>query len=69
MQKHGACELCGGIGLVADYGLNGEFICVKCGSAPEIIEHVDKEMIKRHGKEQVRTWVTNALSKIGGVRN
>lgn len=61
MQKHGTCELCGRSGLIADYGLKGEFICVKCANAPELAEHMEQEMLRRWGPAQVHQWTKDAL--------
>lgn len=64
MQKFGRCELCGRAGLVADYGPKSEDICVDCANSPELREHVDREMIKRHGKELVDQWYSQAYTGI-----
>lgn len=70
MQKYGTCELCGKHELVADFGFNGEFICVECGCKdPKLSQHIDDEMVRRHGIEFVKEIIDEALGIAGQVRH
>lgn len=60
-QKVGNCELCGGLNLVADYGPNGEYVCVDCAVTQFHFDSMLAEMERRLGKEQVKVLVEDVL--------
>lgn len=61
-QKFGECQLCQGIGIVNDYGPNGEYICVECAVTKFEFPTIMAEMQKRLGEERVIELVQEILS-------
>lgn len=62
MQKFGECELCGSLNLVADYGPQGEFICVECAITHFDFATMVDEMENRIGKEAVLDIFEDVMS-------
>lgn len=70
MQKFGDCELCGRHKLVANYGFDGEYVCVDCTlSDPKLSAHVENEMIRRHGQAKVQDLVNEVMTEIGVTKH
>lgn len=65
MQKYDKCSICEEHKLVADYGFHNEYICIDCTLNDEkLTEHVDKEMLRRHGRAKLQKLLSDAL---GGI--